>query len=309
MLAYAAMGFRPGSEVILPSFTFAATAQAVLWNSLIPVYVDCFRGTMTIDPDEVVKAIGPSTAAICPVTIFGLPPDIDELESISARHGLPLIFDSAQGLGARYKGRRLGPFGLCEVFSMSPTKVITAVEGGVLTTNDSELASKIISMRDYGKGPDGQEMIYNGLSARQSEFHAAVGLLGIANAESLISSRLKFIQAYRNRLGSLPGCRAQEFPGDRTSGGNYFTLLVGPEARMNRDKLYDELKAHNIQSKRYFFPPVHMQKAFRNAEGRVVGDLANTIEASDQSLALPLFSHMTEEQWDKICVVVEKVLY
>ena len=205
ILAYKAMDFPGGSEVILPSFTFAATVQAILWNGLVPVYVDSLPGTMTIDPDEVLKAISPKTKAICPVTIFGLPPDNDQLEEISRCFSIPLIFDSAQGLGSTYRGFPLGTFGLCEVFSMSPTKVITAIEGGVLTTNDDEFASKIRSMRDYGKGPDGQEMVYNGMSARPSEMHASVALLGMNNAGNLISSRRELIGKYRARLGQLPG--------------------------------------------------------------------------------------------------------
>lgn len=308
ILAYKTMDFPGGSEVILPSFTFAATVQAILWNGLVPVYVDCLPGTMTIDPDEVLKAISPLTKAICPVTIFGLPPDNDQLDEISRRYSVPLIFDSAQGLGATYRGSPLGTFGLCEVFSMSPTKVITAIEGGVLTTNDHEFASKIRSMRDYGKGPDGQEMVYNGMSARPSEMHASVALLGMNNGKNLITSRRELIGNYRARLGQLPGCRVQEFPEDRETSGNYFTLLVGPEAKATRDEVYEELKVHNIQSKKYFYPPVHVQTAFKNAPGKVIGEMNNTVSIANQSLALPLFSHMNQEQFARVCQAVEKTL-
>lgn len=308
MLAYKAMDFPDGSEVILPSFTFAATAQAILWNGLVPVYVDCLPGTMTIDPEEVLRAITRKTKAICPVTIFGLPPDNDRLDEISRRFSIPLIFDSAQGLGATYKGGSLGHFGLCEVFSMSPTKVITAIEGGALTTDDHEFASKIRSMRDYGKGPDGQQMVYNGLSARPSEMHASVALLGMNNAENLITLRRKLIANYRASLSQLPGCRVQEFPEDRETSGNYFTLLIGPQAKATRDEVYEELKRHNIQSKKYFYPPVHLQTAFKKADGRVIGGMKHTIAAADQSLALPLFSHMNQEQFARVCKAVENIL-
>ncbi len=204
MLSLAAMGFPQAAEVIVPSFTFAATVQAILWNRLSPVYVDCLPGTMTLDPAEVRRAIGPKTVAIVPVIIYGIPPDVDELEEISLSHCLPLVFDSAQGLGSTYRGRPVGGFGLCEVFSLSPTKVITAIEGGMVTTNNSALAEKLRSMRDYGKGPDGEDMLYNGLSARMSELHAAVGLLSLRNAENLIASRLSLIHRYRNRTQKPP---------------------------------------------------------------------------------------------------------
>ncbi len=263
---------------------------------------------MTMDPAEVRKAIGPKTVAIVPVITYGLPPDMDELEEISRNHCIPLVFDSAQGLGSTYRGRSVGGFGLCEVFSLSPTKVITAIEGGMVTTNNRELAEKLRSMRDYGKGPDGEDMVYNGLSARMSELHAAVGLLSLRNAERLVTSRLTLIQRYRNRTQNLPGCRVQEFPEDRTSSGNYFTLLIGERAKADRDRVYQGLKGAGIQSKRYFFPPVHSQTAFRNRPHRVVGDLPHTWSSSSHSLALPLYSHMTETEQDRVLAVLESLL-
>jgi dTDP-4-amino-4,6-dideoxygalactose transaminase len=293
---------------VVPSFTCAATVQAVLWNGLTPVYVDCLPGTMTLDPREVEKAVSPRTAAIMPVTIYGLPPDLDELDHLSRRLSLPLICDSAQGLGSTYKGIPAGGFGLCEVFSLSPTKVVTAIEGGVLTTNDQGLAEKIRAMRDYGKGPDGEDMIFNGLSARMSELHAAVGLLSLRNADSLVRSRLNLIGSYRERTASLPGCRVQDFPEDRTSSGNYFTLFIGKEARTNRDGVFRGLKDRHIQSKRYFHPPVHVQTAFRKREHRVVGDLRHTWASSLESLALPLYSHMTGQDLTRVIVALESLL-
>jgi dTDP-4-amino-4,6-dideoxygalactose transaminase len=308
MLAFVAMDFPDGAEVVVPSFTFAATVEAVVWNRLVPVYVDCVPGTMTIDPDEVVKAIGPRTAAVCPVNIFGLPPDMDRLQELSANYGIPLLFDSAQALGSTFGGKPAGGFGLCEVFSLSPTKVVTAIEGGLVTTNDRSLAEKLRSMRDYGKGPDGEDMVYNGLSARMSELHGAVGLMGLRDVDRLVSARLRLIGRYRARLAKLPGCRVQEFPNDRTSNGNYFTLLIRNEAKLGRDAVYEKLKSSHIQAKRYFHPPVHAQTAFRDRPHRVVGDLLNTWSASRESLALPLYSHLTDQQQDRVCKELEALL-
>lgn len=308
MLAFAAMDLPEGAEVVVPSFTFAATAQVLLWNRLTPVYVDCLPGTMTIDPDEVVKAISSKTAAIYPVAVFGLPPDLDRLEEISREYDIPLICDSAQGMGSTYKGRPAGGFGLCEVFSLSPGKVITAMEGGVVTTNDSELAKKLGSMRDYGKAPDGEELIFKGLSARMIEFDAAVGLLSLRNADSLISARRGLIRNYRERLKNLTGCAVQEFPPDRTSSGSHFAFRIGKNAAMTRDEVWDALKAHDIQTKRYFYPPVHSQRAFTTRPYRTVGELPNTWDCCMTTLALPLYSHMTDKQQDRVCRAVESLL-
>ncbi len=308
MLAFAAMDFPDGAEVVVPSFTFAATVEAIFWNRLVPVFVDCLPGTMTIDPDEVVKAVGPRTAAVCPVNIFGLPPDMDRLHDISVKYSIPLLFDSAQGLGSRFRDKPSGVFGLCEVFSLSPTKVVTAIEGGLVTTNDRILAEKLRSMRDYGKGPDGENMAYNGLSVRMSELHGAVGLLSLRDAERLIKARLRLIGRYRACVATFPGCRVQEFPNDRTSSGNYFTVLIGDEARLKRDAVYEKMKSHNIQTKRYFHPPVHAQTAFKNRPHRIVGELPNTYTASRESLALPLYSHLTDQQQDRVCEALKASL-
>ncbi len=308
MIVLAAMGFPRGAEVVVPSFTFAATVEAILWNGLTPVYVDCLPDTLTVDPDEVVKALGPQTRAICPVNVFGLPPDLDRLTEISRQFGIPLIMDSAQGLGSSYRGRPAGGFGLCEVFSLSPSKVITAMEGGLATTNDEKLAQNLKFMRDYGKGPDKEEMIFNGLSARMSEFHASVGLLNLRDAQSLVDSRLGLIRRYTDRLNGIAGCRIQHFPGDRTSSGNYFSVLIGEGAALDRDGVMRVLSLQNIESKRYFYPPVHIQRAFRDHPHRIVGELPNTWAASRESLALPLFAHMTHEAQDRVCDILESAL-
>jgi len=307
ILSLGALDLPAAGEVVVPSFTFAATIEAILWNNLTPVYVDCLPGTLTIDPDEVVRAITPATAAICPVNVYGLPPDNDRLAEISDRYGIPLIFDSAQGLGATYKGRPSGGFGLCEVFSLSPSKVITAVEGGLVTTNDGTIAERVRSMRDYGKGPDGEDMIHKGLSARMSEFHAAVGLLNLRKAASLISARLELIRRYRERLSILPGCRTQEFPQDRTTSGNYFVLFIGKGAAQGRNRAQEELKSANIMTKKYYAVPAHFLTAFRSKPRRVVGDLRVTWAATRESLALPLYAHMTVRQQDRVCQALESL--
>lgn len=308
MLAFSAMGFAEAAEVIVPSFTFAATIQALVWNRLVPVYVDCLPGTMTIDPEAVVSAVSRKTAAICPVTVFGLPPDLAVLGEISDRYGLPLISDSAQGLGATYQGRRIGSFGLCEVFSLSPGKVITAMEGGIITTSDSVLAGKLKSMRDYGKGPDGHEIVLQGLSARFVELNAAVGLLNLREAHSLLAARARLIRSYRARLRSLRGCCFQETPSDRTSCGSIFAFLAPEDNPDVRDAVFEALRDNGIQSRKYFYPPAHSHRVFRDKPHRIVGDLAVTRSYSSRCLALPLYSHMADEHLDRVCSVVESIL-
>ena len=309
MLAARALGLPAGAEVIVPSFTFAATAQALLWNGLVPVFCDCRPDSLTLDPADVERNLTSRTAAICAAYVYGLPPDIEALTRLGERHGLPVYFDSAQGLGAEYQGRKAGGFGACEVFSLSPTKVVTAIEGGVVCTGDAGLSARLRSMRDYGKDPQkGEDMVHLGLSARMSELHAAVGLLSLRRVDELAKARRQLIEVYRTRLGSLPGCRVQQSPPDRTTSGNYFVLLVTGRARASRDEVYAGLAARGIQTKRYFYPPVHEQTLLRHAAHRVSDRLEHTVTASREALALPLYSHMTAEQIDRVCREVERLL-
>lgn len=301
MLAIAALEFPEGSEVIVPAFTSPPTVESLYWNRLTPIYVDCLTDTMTIDPEEVAKAISPKTVAILPVTVFGLPPDIDRLKEISEPAGVSLVFDSAQGLGSVYKGRPVGSFGRCEVFSLDSTAVITAVEGGVITTNDDALAEKLRrARRPTEETSERTDAWYMGLGCEMSEFHAAVGLLNVREAESMISSRQGLIMKYRRLAESFIGCRTQELPDDRISNGNFFVLLVGPGASLSRDEAFEALKQQNIESRKLFFPPVHVQKAFRNRPHRVVGRLDNTSRSSQSCLALPLSSRMNDHQFEQI---------
>jgi dTDP-4-amino-4,6-dideoxygalactose transaminase len=309
MLVPQSLKLKRGTEVIVPSFTFAATAQALIWNGLVPVFCDCLPGTCTLDPDDVERNLSPATGAICGVTVYGLPPDIDPLLEIGRRAGLPVYFDSAQGLGSTYKGRTLGQFGACEVFSLSPTKVVTGIEAGILTTNDPSIAESIRSMRDYGKDLEkGEEMVHLGLSARISELHGAVALIGLRHMKDLLKARAERIALYRDRLSSLPGCAVQQFPADRMTSGNYFVLFITEAARRSRDEVYAHLKSHGIQTKRYFYPPVHAQAVFQRYPMRRSAQLTQTEKVSREALALPLYSHMTHEDIDVVCSEIQRVL-
>ncbi len=304
-----ALGLPAGGEVLVPSFTFTATAQALLWNHLTPVFCDSVPGTCTLDPVDVERNLSPRTVAICAVSIYGLPPDIDALLEIGQRKGIPVYFDSAQGLGATYRGQPLGGWGACEVFSLSPTKVVTSVEGGLVMTNDADLATRLRSMRDYGRDLAGlEDMVELGLSARMSELHAAVGLWSLRQSYEWTKARMARMAVYRERLGIVPGCWVQDLPEDRTTSGNYFVLFVTPEARLDRDEVYRALTDLGIQTKRYFFPPLHEQSVFQRFPYRVSDDLGHTRQASQEGLALPLYSHMTWEQLDTVCSAVETLL-
>ncbi len=312
MLLLRALDLPRGSEVIVPAFTFAATAHALLWNGLKPVFCDCEPESFTLDTEAARRLINERTSAIYPVCIFGVPGDLDAYEALAREHGLALLFDSAQGLCASYCGEMLGNFGAGEVFSLSPTKTITALEGGLVTTNDDDLAAVIRQMRDYGKDPGGDlGMNWLGLSARMTEVNAIVGRWSFARADQWIANRKGIMDRYGQRLGSIPGLSFQVISDHCTSSRNYIVVLLDDrDAPITRDDLYYWLRDRGIQTKRYFYPAVHNQLLYRDVEPSCADRLPVSETVSASSLALPMYSHMPMELVDEICdCVLESVRY
>lgn len=312
MLVLRALELR--GEVILPAFTWTSTAHACVWNGLTPVFAEIRPGTYTLDPEAVARAITPRTVAVMPVNVFGCPPDYEAFAALAARHNLALIYDSAQGLGARYRTaagtwRWAGSFGTAEVFSLSPTKVVSAMEGGLITTNDLELGEKLRQLRDYGKTPDGEDIAGLGLSARVPEINAIVAYHNFLHLEELVQRRQEIMTAYRRGLAELPGVKFQEIPADRTSSGNYCTIFIDSrEARATRDQVYEALKAAGIQAKKYFYPALHRQQVYRELGRQYWGKLPVTEAAAAQGLALPMFSQMRDDQIAAVVSALQTLL-
>jgi dTDP-4-amino-4,6-dideoxygalactose transaminase len=302
MLLQRALGLS--GEVIVPTFTWTATGTSLLWNNCTPVFVDARPGDLTLDPDKLEAAITPQTQAICPVAVFGVPSDRAEIEAIAKRYNLPVYYDSAQALGATYHGARVGGSGTAEVFSLSPTKVVTAIEMGVVTTNDRDLAARLRRMRDYGKSADSEDIAELGLSVRPSEFHAVVGYYNLRHIDELVAHRGKMIALYQERLAGCPGISFQTIPVGRTTSNNYAVILVGPESNASRDVLYDALQTQEIGCKRYFYPCLHQQTVFKNATTRNAGSLDIAECASAEALALPLYGHIPDDEVNRVADAV-----
>ncbi|HAY20747.1 MAG TPA: DegT/DnrJ/EryC1/StrS family aminotransferase [Desulfobacterales bacterium] len=301
-------------EAIMPAFTWTATAHAAVWNNLTPVFADISPGAYTLDPEKAVQAITPRTSVLMPVNVFGCPPDYEAFAEIAREHGVHLVYDSAQGLGSRYLDRNgvwryAGSFGEAEIFSMSPTKVISAMEGGLVTTSNAELAQTLRQMRDYGKTPDAEDIAWLGLSARVPEVDAIVAYYNFAHRKHLISRRQELMQIYREGLKGLKGVRFQETPEGYQSSGNYFTIFIdGQEAKHSRDEMYQYLKEHQIQAKKYFFPALHLQKVYQTMGQFYRGKLPVTEAAAASGLALPLFSHMTQAMVFEVIKISRAIL-
>jgi len=291
-------------EVILPSFTFHATAHSVAWNGLKPVFADCDPETFCISPASVRERLSSKTAAILAVHVFGNPADVAELEKIASSARVPLIYDSAHAFGSTMNGIHVGNFGVAEVFSFSPTKLLVAGEGGLVATHDANLAQRLRAARNYGDAGDSDPECV-GLNARMSEFHAALALRGLEGLETRIDRRNDVRLHYEERLNEIPGLRFQKIPSGNRSSCKDFQVLVDEDTfGRPRGWLFDALRQENIEVRRYFSPPVHRQKLYRAVwDGR---PLPVTDKISDRVVSLPIYSSLCEDDVAKVCDAIER---
>jgi dTDP-4-amino-4,6-dideoxygalactose transaminase len=289
-------------EVILPSFTFHATAHSVLWNGLKPVFADCDPATFGIDPHAVRAQFSASTAAILAVHIFGNPASVVELQTIASDSNIPLICDAAHAFGSSISSNQVGTFGTAEVFSFSPTKLLVAGEGGMIATRDADLARILRAARNYGDSGNYDPELA-GLNARMSEFHAALALRGLDGLDARIERRNQIRLHYERRLNAIPGLGFQHIRPRNRSACKDFAVLVDETAfGKSRDWLVEALEKENIQVRRYFWPPVHRQRLYRNIWDK--RPLPVTEGISHSILNLPIYSTLSDETVDKICDAV-----
>jgi dTDP-4-amino-4,6-dideoxygalactose transaminase len=282
-------------EVIVPSFTFFATGHAVVWNGLTPVFADCDPLTWTIDPESVEERITERTGAIIGVHLYGNPCDVVALERLASKYGLKLIFDSAHGFGSSYRGRPVGQFGDAEVFSLSPTKLLVAGEGGLVTTSDPALAHSIRAARNYGDlGAYDPEVL--GLNARMTEFNAALGLAGLDLVQRKLDRHNEIARLYDALLADLPGLSFQHVDSRDISTFKDYSVSVDAEAfGMSRDELAEALASRNVTTKKYFSPPLHRQALYAAYYEARPCDLRHTNHIADTVLSLPIYESLPDD--------------
>jgi dTDP-4-amino-4,6-dideoxygalactose transaminase len=298
----------PGSEVILPSFTFIATAQSVVGASMTPVFADVDPSTLTLDASSVEACLTPSTCAIVAVHAFGVPCDIFGLEALSQKHGLMLVFDSAHAYGSRYGGVPVGRFGHAEVFSLSATKVVPAGEGGLVTTNYDGLLEAVLDRRNYGLRRDGSgDCANHGWNAKMTEFNAILAVKELETLEWRVCRRNQIAQRYLEMLRDVPGLQFQRVPdGDRSTYKD-FTIQVDPvRFGATRDELRAQLARLEIESAPYFWPPLHRMTYF-NRFVRASSNLSVTERVAESVLSLPLFESMTDEEMEFVAGSVAEI--
>ena len=292
-------------EVILPSFTFHVTAHSVVWNGLKPVFADCEPDTFCVSPEAVCARLTPRTAAILAVHMYGHPIDVPKLEAIASDRGIPLICDAAHAFGSEFRGKKIGSVGTAEIFSFSPTKLLVAGEGGLVATRDEALARQLRAGRNYGdSGTYDPDML--GMNARMSEFHAALARRGLDGIEERIERRNQIRIRYERRLESVPGLSFQQIrPGCRSTCKDFSVLVDEAAFGAPREWLFQALQRENIEVKRYFWPPVHRQKLYREVWDHQ--PLPTTDSVSDRVLSLPIYSSLDAASVERVCDAIERV--
>jgi dTDP-4-amino-4,6-dideoxygalactose transaminase len=302
MLTYQALGIS--GRVVMPSFTFAASAHAVVWAGGTPRFAEVDAETMTLDPAAAEELLD-GAEAISATHVYGRPCEVEALQAVAERAGLPLVYDAAHALGSRRRGRPIGGFGTVEVFSLSPTKVAVAGEGGLVATNDESLAEALRLGRDYGN-PGNYDCRFPGLNARMSELHAAVALASLDGLDERIAHRNELVAAFKTATAGVPGLTFQQVDDGDVSTYKDLTLVVDPAPfGLDAAALGRALKAEGADSRRYYSPPIHRQKAY--AAMPVERELPVTDRLSESVLTPPLYSHMTHDQIERLADAVVRI--
>jgi dTDP-4-amino-4,6-dideoxygalactose transaminase len=291
MLVYQALGAT--GRVVIPSFTFAASAHAVVWAGGTATWADVDDETMTIDVSDA-ATVSDGAVAISATHVYGAPCDVDSLQRLADGLGVPLVFDAAHALGSSSAGRPVGGFGTVEVFSLSPTKVAVAGEGGLVTTDDDGLADAVRLGRDYGN-PGTYNCEFAGLNARMSELHATIALASLEGLDERVTWRNHLVGEFRRATAGVAGLRFQRVRDGDVSTYKDLTLVVDADSfGLSATTLARALRAEGIDSRHYYSPPVHRQKAYATmSSGR---DLPVTELLAASVLTVPLWSHSSEAE-------------
>lgn len=292
-------------NVIVPSFTFCATVHALIWAGLKPNFVDIDEDTFNLNPKKVREAINTETSAILAVHVFGNPCAIDELQKIADENNLKLVFDAAHAFGSKYKEKYIAGFGNAEVFSLHATKTLIAGEGGIITTNDSELLNDLNKVRNFGF-KDSVDTLFVGTNAKMSEIHALIGLDSLTNINSDLQKKKELVAIYQKELNDLPGISFQKVEKNTESSYFFFSIVIDPIiCRINRDQLAEYLLKEGIQTRKYFFFPVHKQTAYKEYNHTY---LPTTDKVASRILCLPTHVNLTIEDIYFICEKIKKAL-
>ena len=304
-----ALGLERGAKVIVPSFTFMATAQAIVYAGGRPIYADVGED-LILDPLDLSMLLDehPDTALVLPVHMYGLPCDVDALQRLVDERSRPdqpikVVYDAAHAFGSARNGVRVGANGNAEVFSLSVTKVLVSVEGGLVTSRDGALIERIRHMRNYGIESN-YNAWYPGLNGKMSEFHAIVGLANLAHMEERMEKRQWLARAYTDLIHTRTNFQVMSTPPNVRHTFKDFTVLVPDRLVARRDQVIARLKELGVETRAYFYPSVHEQQLFKRFMDRA---LPRTESLARRVLTLPFFTRMEQTDMEHVADSLARV--
>lgn len=306
-LEIAARALGLAGEVILPSFTFVASAHALQWQEIKPVFCDVDPLTHNIDPLKVESLITPRTSGIMGVHVWGRACAIQALDKIAKKHQLKLLFDAAHAFGSTHQSRMIGGFGDAEVFSFHATKFFNSFEGGAITTNNDDLAGKIRRMRNFGfAGLD--NVVDIGTNGKMSEVSAAMGLTSLESLNEIIRVNYNNYLAYSRELDGIPGVQLIQYIENEKNSYQYIVMEIDESvAGLGRDLLVKILHAENIRARRYFYPGCHQMEPYRSLFPNTGSVLLETESLTQKVMQLPTGTSVREEEISRICALIRFV--
>jgi dTDP-4-amino-4,6-dideoxygalactose transaminase len=305
-IAIRALGLT--GEVIVPSFTFVATAHALQWQEITPVFCDIDARTHTLDPMRVEQMITPRTTGIIGVHLWGVGCDVEALTEIANCRGLKLLFDAAHAFGCGRRGRMIGSFGNAEVFSFHATKCVNTFEGGAVTTNDDQLAEKIRLMKNFGF-TNYDQADHIGINGKMNEFSAAMGLTNLESMEDFVAANRANHELYCELLGGVPGLTAINYDSRDQNTYHYVVVEVEPgEASLTRDELVQVLHAERVLARRYFYPGCHRMEPYRSHFPHAGLLLPQTERMTERVLCLPTGPSVVASQIETVCGLIRLAL-
>jgi len=286
-------------EVIIPSLTFVATAHALQWQGVQPVFCDIDPQTYNIDPGEIERHITSRTTGIVGVHLYGRPCHINALQAIADKHGLKLVFDAAHALGCSYQDKMIGNFGHCEVFSFSATKFFNTFEGGAVVTNNDDLAQKIRLMQNFGfRGSD--NVISVGINGKMNEVSAAMGLTNLESLDTFLTHNKRNYQHYYQKFQTIAGLTMLGYDTSEKCNWQYIVVEIDNTYPLSRDELMQRLQAENVLVRRYFWPGCHKMEPYRSYCPKAGVFLPVTEMKAKRILVFPTGMAISEAEIDRV---------
>lgn len=303
-LVTALQALRISGEVITTPYSFAATAHALLWNDLKPIFVDIDPNTFNIDPARIEAAITPATTAILPVHCYGRPCDVQAIQEIADNYNLKVIYDAAHTFGVRDSGGSILRYGDLSILSFHATKVFNTFEGGAIICPDRKTKQRIDYLKNFGFANE-TTVVAAGINGKMNEMQAAMGLVQLQHIDKALARRREIDALYRTLLKGASGITCTENT-DFVSNHAYFPILVGERSSRGRDQLYEFLKNRGIYARRYFYPLISDMPMYRGMASAASERLPHAKSLSDRVICLPMYPGLSNQEVNRVAEAIQQ---